>query len=163
MTSADTRERVRTALRRLGPDLRRSCRDSRWLIGSAVVCLAGARVDVADLDLLSSRTDAARLQARWAGRRQHGCQPTDAGRFRTAFARYTFTPWPVEVMGALEVCVGGLWRRLQLHAGRVIDDVAARLYLPTRAELRRVLALFGRDKGRERAAQLDACAATEGP
>ena len=61
------------------PDLHVHCLDPWCLIGSAAALLVGADVGVADVDVLVSRDDAARLMAVWAPQRELGFEPIVCG------------------------------------------------------------------------------------
>jgi hypothetical protein len=146
--------RIRAALADIEHDLGRQLTSDAFVIGSAAVCLVGADIDVADLDILTTTDDARRLEQVWQSRRVHDYLPSDGGLFRSRFARYAFTAMPVEIMGGLEVCMADAWHPVHIDESRLLEGYAARLRLPAPAELRRVLLLFGRDKDRRRAAFL---------
>lgn len=152
MTNNDMR--IRDALADIEHDLGRQLTSDAFVIGSAAVCLVGADIDVADLDILTTTDDARRLEQVWQSRRLHDYLPSDGGLFRSRFARYAFTAMPVEIMGGLEVCVEDAWQSVRIDESRPLDGYAARLRLPSPAELRRVLHLFGREKDCRRAAVL---------
>lgn len=152
MTNNDMR--IRDALADIEHDLGRQLTSDAFVIGSAAVYLVGADIDVADLDILTTTEDALRLETVWQSRRLRDYLPSDGGLFRSRFARYAFAAMPVEIMGGLEVCVANAWQRVRIDESRPLDGYAARLRLPSSAELRRVLQLFGRDKDRRRAAVL---------
>ncbi len=147
---------IHAVLDELDADLRRHARAPIYLIGSAAVALAGATVEAADLDLLSTPDDAERLAAAWASRRDAVYLPAGAERFRSRFARYAFVAMPVEVMGGLEVCVDGAWQALRIEHSHALPGHADGLRLPTVAEQLRVLALFDRPKDRRRMQLLQA-------
>jgi len=146
--------RIGATLADIEHDLGRQLTSDAFVIGSAAVCLVGANIDVADLDILTTTDDAGRLEQVWQSRRRHDYLPPDGGLFRSRFARYAFTAMPVEIMGGLEVCIEDAWQRVRIDDSRRLEGYAARLRLPSPAELRRVLHLFGRDKDRRRAALL---------
>lgn len=152
MTNNDMR--IGAALADIEHDLRRQLTSDAFVIGSAAVCLVGADIEVADLDILTTVDDARRLEQVWQSRRLHDYLPSDGGLFRSRFARYAFTAMPVEIMGGLEVCVEDAWQPVRIDESRPLDGYSVRLRLPSPAELRRVLHLFGRDKDRRRAAVL---------
>lgn len=142
-------------LHRVAADLREHLAQPATLIGSAAACLAGADVEVADIDLLVTTDDAIRLESAWASHRIADYAPACADRFRSRFSRYAFAPLPVEVMGDLDVRVDDGWVRLAIAPVRPVDGLGHALGVPSIAEQQRVLALFGRDKDRVRAAQLE--------
>lgn len=143
--------RIEAALHEIGTDLERHAGAPVYLIGSAAAALAGAEVEVADLDLLTTVEDAQRLEQAWSARRVHDYAPADDARFRSRFARYAFAAMTVEVMGGLEVRVGGAWQALRIGSSRPLAGHAGGLRLPSIDEQLRVLGLFGRDKDRRRA------------
>lgn len=136
------------------PELHVHCIDPWCLIGSAAALLVGADTAVADVDVLTSRGDAERLQALWADRCESDFEPTGAERFRSHFARFRFPGLPVEVMGGLELGAGDGWQPVQ--AGRLmlvgLDGLA--VPVPSVADQIRILESFGRAKDLQRAAQL---------
>jgi hypothetical protein len=146
--------RIAQVLAHLEHDLALHLRSDAFIIGSAAVRLVGADVEVADLDILATTDDALRLEQVWLARRLHDHVPGDGGLFRSRFARYAFAAMPVEIMGGLEVCVADAWHPLRIEASAPLEGYGARLRLPSPAELRRVLHLFGREKDRHRAAIL---------
>ncbi|MFK3889879.1 hypothetical protein [Sphingomonas sp. NPDC079357] len=127
----------------------RPARDPWWVIGSAAVRLHGAETSVADIDVLVSARDAARLLGAWPGAVTIGAA---SNRFRSSpFARLNGAALPVEVMADLELCTDGVWRRVS-PATRV---AVAGVFVPARDELAAILRAFGRGKDLVRAALLD--------
>ncbi|KTT69998.1 hypothetical protein [Sphingomonas endophytica] len=127
----------------------RPARDPWWVIGSAAVRLHGAVTSVADIDLLVSARDAAMVLDGWQGTVTIGGA---SDRFRSApFARLEGGAMPVEVMGDLEVFLGGGWRVVR-PATRV---ALGAVYVPERVELAAILRSFGRAKDLDRADLLD--------
>lgn len=144
----------------LAPPLERSLRavagamvdaqDPWWIIGSAAVALLGAgSVTVADLDVLLSEADAARILP------SLGLNAGPGGvdsRFRsTTYARWDAPELPVEFMAGFALRQGEAWvdvaptTRAAHHLGDVV------LYTPERAEMRAILQSFGRPKDLRRA------------
>lgn len=138
------------------PELRRHCRDAWQLIGSAAASLAGAEVSVADLDVLTTADDAARLAAAWRGRYEDTYQPAGAERFRSHFGRYRFTAMPVEVMGALELNDGHGWQPVTVGETVLVRVDGLEIPIPGIREQIRILESFGRPKDLHRAALLRA-------
>jgi hypothetical protein len=141
------------------PDLQRCCVDSWVVIGSSAACLAGARVEVADLDVLTSARDARSLIDHWHGRLLAVDAPVDVDRFRSRFARFEF-PLPVEVMGDLEVAAPDGWRPVRIGEIRTVEIDGLRVPIPTVAEQIRLLEWFGRPKDARRAELLKPLAGT---
>ena len=101
---------LRDTLAATVPQLHAHCRDAWVVIGSAAAALAGAPVEVADLDLLTSERDAERLIALWSAQQDRAYQPAASDRFRSRFARFLFPAMPVEVMGGLELHTAQGWQ-----------------------------------------------------
>ena len=144
------------------PQLRRHCRDPWQVIGSAAARLAGADVSVADLDLLTSADDAARLAVAWRDRRENTYEPAGAERFRSHFARFRFAAMPVEAMGALELDTGQGWEPVIVRETVFVSCAGHDVPIPSVPEQIRILESFGRPKDLHRAALLRALAATAG-
>lgn len=138
------------------PELGRLCRDPWQVIGSAAARLAGADVTVADLDLLTTAADAARLVEAWRDRREPDYEPAGADRFRSRFARFRFAAMPVEVMGALELHTGQGWEPVVVGQTLHVRVAGMDVPVPGVAEQIRILERFGRPKDLHRAALLRA-------
>ncbi|WP_266171151.1 hypothetical protein [Dyella subtropica] len=138
------------------PDLQRHCRDPWHLIGSAAACLAGVDVTVADLDVLTSVSDAKRLLEHWQSHREAVYAPAGAERFRSHFARFRFPGLPVEVMGGLELNTGQGWRAVDVGETVMVRVAGLDVPMPSVAEQIRILESFGRPKDLQRAALLRA-------
>jgi hypothetical protein len=148
-----------TTLAQIVPDLHLHCVDPWCLIGSAAALLLGAETSVADIDVLTSRTDAEILMATWAPRREPAFTPADEHRFRSHFARFRFPGMHVEVMGALELHVDDRWQAVQ--PGRLVlagvNGVA--VPVPCIDDQIRLFESFGREKDVRRSAALRALVA----
>lgn len=116
--------------------------DDWWIIGSAAAALCGANIaNVADVDLLVSEGDAARLLALWADVAAAPADPSD--RFRSAiFARFDHAPLPIEVFGGFEVRVGDDFRPVRLLSREARGGV----FTPSVAEQIALLKTMGRAK-----------------
>ena len=131
----------------------REARDDWWLIGSAAMTLHGARpIEVADIDLLMSRRDAAAV----AERLRLTPSPADEnGLFRSDFfTRVPAVPLAIELMAGFHVRVGSAWREVRPASRQAIQVGSALLYVPSVRELIEMGRLFGRPKDREREALL---------
>lgn len=135
------------------PALRHRCVDPWIVIGSAAACLAGAQVEVADLDVLTSTRDAQSLIDHWHERLLATDSPRDADRFRSLFARFEF-PLPVEIMGDLELASPGGWVPVRVGEIDTADVDGVGVPIPSIAEQIRMLDQFGRPKDGRRAAIL---------
>lgn len=140
------------------PDLHRLCRDDWAIIGSAAVCLAGAAVSVADIDVLTSVADAERLAGCWQARSEDRYTPAGAERFRSRFGRFRFSGLPVEVMGGLELFDEGTWQAVQVGERMLVPCGAVQVPVPAIADQIRILEWFARPKDLQRAALLRALA-----
>ncbi|GGA46738.1 hypothetical protein [Dyella nitratireducens] len=138
------------------PLLQRHCCDPWVVIGSAACALAGACVDVADLDVLASTADAERLIALWPSRRDTTYAPAGADRFRSHFARFLFPGMPVEVMGDLQLHGAHAWQAVQVNDVVHVQVADIAVPIPSRCEQIRILESFGRPKDRARAELLRA-------
>ena len=136
------------------PDLYVHCVDPWCLIGSTAALLLGAQVNVADVDVLTSRADADALMATWAEQRESGPVTADDQRFRSRFARFRFRYMPVEVMGALELKTAGNWRAVK--PGRLVLAGVNGLAVPVPSvdDQIRLLEAFARAKDAPRVAAL---------
>jgi hypothetical protein len=138
------------------PDLHVHCADPWCLIGSTAALLLGAEVDVADVDVLTSRADAQTLMGVWARWREPGFVPPDGHRFRSHFARFRFPGTPVELMGALEFQVDDRWQAVA-PAKLVLAGVnGLAVPVPCIEDQIRLLESFGRGKDLHRVATLRA-------
>lgn len=138
------------------PSLQAHCRDPWVVIGSAACALAGADVDVADLDLLTSAADAERLIALWPSQWDTSYTPAGTDRFRSRFARFQFSGMPLEVMGDLELHDADGWRPVHVHDVVHVNVADIAIPIPSRAEQIRILESFGRSKDLARAELLRA-------
>ena len=128
--------------------------DEWWIIGSAAVLLHGGAVGHAkDIDLMMSARDADAFLRRVGVEPRRG---TGDERFRSAvFGTWRRPPVAVEAFGGFEVAVGPTWREVRLETREAVTVGTARVYLPQRAELVRLLRCFGRPKDLERAKLLE--------
>jgi hypothetical protein len=120
-------------------------RDPWWIIGSAAMALHGvARLEVGDIDLLMSRSDAVALL------RAKGVEPAPGeagGRFRSdVFGRWRAGGYVVEVMGGFHVDGAELVPETRI--------ARSGLFVPSVAELIAMCERFGRPKDAERARRL---------
>ncbi|GLQ96402.1 hypothetical protein [Dyella mobilis] len=151
-----SRQALRDAIAAAVPALHRYCCDNWVVIGSAAAALAGAKVEVADLDLLTSVEDADRLIEAWQEQRDLRYTPAAGDRFRSRFARFRFPGMPVEVMGGLEYQGIRGWQQMQVNEVVQVTCAGVTVPIPTRVEQIRVLESFGRPKDLQRAAALRA-------
>lgn len=145
------------------PALHQQCREPWCLIGSAAARLVGVDIDVADVDVLTTHSDAVRLMEHWTGRRVPDYEPPGDGRFRSCFARFDFPGLPLEVMGGLELDRGGGWQ--SVRAGTLVHVKLDGLIVPVPApaDQIRLLGEFGRGKDRQRARLLRALESAGSP
>lgn len=138
--------RIESGLADWFPDIRRLARDPWWIIGSTAMCLLGATIEVADIDLLTSARDADALRQAWAERRLEVGPRAGDSRFRSRYSRYDFQPIVVEVMGDLEVNGADGWQPVRVEQARHLRLGDYGLPVPTLAEQMRLLECFDRPK-----------------
>ncbi|VVT11143.1 conserved hypothetical protein [Sphingomonas sp. EC-HK361] len=124
-----------------------------WIIGSAAVALHGGAADeIGDIDVLLGTADALRLVDELGLAR---CESGNDPLFRSAiFARWTAPPLPVEFMAGLHVADAGQWASVVPQSRELIRCGDVMIGVPSRAELRAILLLFGRPKDLRRATTL---------
>lgn len=138
------------------PQLHAHCRDEWAVIGSAAAALAGAAVQTADLDLLTSVADAQRLIALWPSRLDTSYTPAGADRFRSCFARFRFPGMPLEVMGGLQLHGQDGWQAVRLKHVVQVSVAGIDVPIPARDEQIHIFESFGRAKDLARAELLRA-------
>jgi hypothetical protein len=138
------------------PSLHEHCRDAWAVIGSSAAALAGADVEVADLDVLASTDDAQKLKLLWEEHLDLHYVPAGADRFRSRFARFLFPGMPVEVMGGLELHEADGWRPVHVDETILVSCAGLPVPIPSIPEQIRILESFGRPKDLQRAALLRA-------
>ncbi|QRN55907.1 hypothetical protein ISN74_12420 [Dyella caseinilytica] len=138
------------------PLLHEHCRDAWVVIGSAAAALAGANVEVGDLDLLTSVDDAEGLIALWHERLDGVYEPAAGDRFRSRFARFRFPGMPVEVMGGLELRETAGWQPIRVDEIVHVNCAGIPVPIPAAAEQIHILERFGRPKDLQRAELLRA-------
>ncbi|HEV7122758.1 MAG TPA: hypothetical protein VGN24_04940 [Rhodanobacter sp.] len=136
------------------PELHLHCVDPWCLIGSTAALLLGAEVDVADVDVLTSRADAKTLMTVWSERRESAPPLADSDRFRSHFARFRFPGAPVEVMGALELHADDRWQPVRPGQLVLAGVNGLAVPVPSVEDQIRLCQSFGRPKDRQRAALL---------
>lgn len=127
----------------------RVARDNWWIIGSAAVALHGCQTSVADVDVLTSESDARGI-ATTLGLPSAPGTPSDRFRSRI-FATWTAPPLPVEFMGGLALHDGRAWIDVELSTRMPATIDGQTIYLPDRAGLAALLHRFGRPKDLARA------------
>ncbi|WP_265563471.1 hypothetical protein [Sphingomicrobium arenosum] len=148
---------LRRSLAMLAGVLEAEARDPWWIIGSAGLWLSGVDPGgIADIDLIVSAEDGARLLDHW----QLDHRADDHPQFRSAtYARWTAPPVPIELMASFRLREEGKWVAIEPQT-RIAHDVAgACLYTPSLAEQAALLRRFGRKKDLDRLARI---AAAEG-
>jgi hypothetical protein len=126
--------------------------DDWWLIGGAAVALHGLPIDIADVDVLMSPRDLARVIARLDIAPVEGAA---VDRFRSdTWARWNVPPRSVDLMTGLQIRTGERWTRVDPRTREAIAVDGRAVYVPARQELIDICRLFGRPKDLERAAGL---------
>jgi len=144
MLSADLRETLVMVA-----DAMRDAHDPWCVIASTAVALHGvAPIEVGDVDVLMSVTDARRSMD------QLGVVPIEDGAsalFRsTLFAQWETPPLVVELMAGFRVATGSGWTEVLPRTRVPVLVDGSVVYVPDRAELAEMLRLFGRPKDLER-------------
>ncbi|MGN6328539.1 MAG: hypothetical protein ACTHL5_06325 [Rhodanobacter sp.] len=137
------------------PDMYVHCADPWCVIGSTAALLAGAQTSAADVDVLTSRADAAVLTTQWVSRHEPAFAPGDSDRFRSHFARFRF-PAAVEIMGALEFRAGDRWQAVSPGRLVLVGVNGMAVPVPSIDDQVRLLHSFGREKDLQRAEALRA-------
>lgn len=144
MLASDLRETlVMTA------DAMPDAQDPWWVISSAAVALHGvAPIEVGDVDLLMSVRDARRIMDKL------GVAPIEDGAsamFRsTLFGRWETPPLVVEIMAGFHVATSAGWAEVLPRTRVPVLVGGSVVYVPDRAELAKMLRLFGRSRDLER-------------
>ena len=128
----------------------RDARDPWWVISSAAVALHGVvAVTVADVDVVTSVEDARCVMTRLGvGQPKGSASPM----FRsTVFGQWMAPPLVVEIMAGFHVVTPAGWTEVLPKTRVPIEVEEATIYVPDRAELAKILRLFGRPKDLERA------------
>ena len=123
----------------------REAADPWWLVGSAAMALHGGPVEVADIDLLTSREDARRLFG------ADLVEPRESPLFRSElFALRPLGVFTLEVMAGFHVREAEGWREFVPQTRCEVPLGEAVLYTPGIEGLIAMCALFGRPKDLER-------------
>jgi len=131
-------------------------KDNFYLIGSAALSLSGVKLDkMYDIDILVSDRDADFLKAEWGNQLINEIITTDDELFYSKFARYKFSVLDIEIMGDLKVNKKGIWERLEISENESITVGNFEIKIPTLAEQKRILQLFGREKDKKRIKLID--------
>lgn len=122
------------------------------IIGSAVMRMCGADVDIADVDLLCGEEDAARLLDSLGLPRAPGQPDT---RFRSRlFGRWTDAPLTVEIMTGFHVRESGKWHPVRPLSRQARMYGGVRTFTPEVSELLHLCRRFDRPKDRANARKL---------
>lgn len=131
-------------------------RDEFFIIGASALILAGIEIETTpDIDILLTTRDAQYLQREWKDKRQDNFIPDGQALFRSAFSRYHFGAMDLELMGDLEVYVGGAWQPVIVYEYTTITIAGFPFRILTLREQARILKLFGREKDLKKIALLD--------
>jgi hypothetical protein len=104
------------------------------------------------VDLMMSTRDAEAFLRR-AGGEAGGAEPSDRFCSRV-FGIWKTPPVPVEVFGGFSLATDGVWREVSFSTREAVRIRDAQVYVPSVAELVRLLHSFGRAKDLERASLL---------
>ena len=131
-------------------DLAAPAADPWWIIASAAVALHGAPIeDVRDVDLLMSEHDARGMLIRVGVEPRAG---QGSHRFRSAvFGTWLAAPLPIEIFGGFEFAGPAGWTPVLPDTREPVAIGGKILFVPSAAELRKMLIGFGRSKDLARA------------
>lgn len=133
-----------------------SLKDDFFVIGSSALVVSGIELEnVADIDLLTSMSDANLLKEKWAAKLLNDYTPEHAELFRSNFGRFNFGSVEVEVMGNLQLYRGNHWVPLVVHNFQNVDVNGFKLKVPTLREQYRIFKFFGRLKDLKKAEMLE--------
>ena len=123
--------------------------DKWWLLGGAAVALHGLPIEIADVDLLMSAHDIARVAEKL------GLTPdrdTPIHRIRSdVWLPGKALPLGVDFTAGLQVRAGEGWTSIAPRTREAVQVEGLTLYVPARGELVEILRLFGRPKDVQRA------------
>jgi len=129
-----------------------------WIIGSAALALHGVDAGaIHDVDLLIEPHLADAVFDRFGI--APVAMPPDPLFRSLAFARWTVSPVPVDVMAGFAVAVAGQWQQVEPRTRQRIEIADGALFVPDRQELLDLLRLFGRPKDAPRIQALVAAGA----
>jgi hypothetical protein len=125
--------------------LLRHFQDDYWIISSAAVALhVDQDIQTADVDLLVSSKDAEAIMQQFE---LDNCADQENALFKSdMLLRYDDLALPIEVMAGFAVHSGGEWRPIWPQTREQIIASGSIFFVPSRAELSEMLALFGRPK-----------------
>jgi hypothetical protein len=125
-----------------------ACGEPWWLIGSAAMAVHGAAVEVRDIDLLMSETDA---EALLAGRGLAAVPGTPGELFSSAiFASWVAPPFAIELFAGFCLRHGAGWQPLTPTTREAHRVGNTTIFVPSVAELIAWGRQFGRPKDKAR-------------
>ena len=110
------------ALKQIARDL--STHKIKWvLVGSLSLALQGVRIDPKDIDILTDKEGALKLNKIWEKYKIKNVEFGETDRFRSYFGKFRIKDIEVEVMGDLEEKLEGKWFSLakRLESPKFID------------------------------------------
>ena len=138
-------------------DAMRGARDPWWVLTGGAVALHGADPGhVADIDVLLSTQDAARILPAVGVLVQPG--PSHQNFRSDILGIWNGAPLPIEFMAGFYHRCGTDWFRVEPTTRQPVEVDGTIVFVPDRAELERLLCDFGRPKDIERARRLAALA-----
>lgn len=130
--------------------------DHFYIIGAGGLHLLDKPVgDTQDIDIVVSVRDAEVLKKRWKQHRIETPLTKEDELFKSNFSRYDFGVMDIEVMGRLQINKNGVFETLTINEFTAIPlgaDFSVKV--PTVAEFKRILMLFGREKDLQKLAYL---------
>lgn len=134
-------------------DAMKSTRDSWWIIGGAAYSLyGGGSAAINDIDVIVSKSDAARLSAQL---NIPNLADTGSEKFRSSWLlRPAIGEVSVEIFADFRIFSSGHWHKVQPKTRQAMTLNHTTLYVPGKKELADIFLACGRAKDLERAAYL---------
>lgn len=130
--------------------------DDWFVIGASALLLSGVPVgQTGDIDILTTQAGSKALQQAWLPYKESAPETKEDNLFRSEFARFRMPQMYIEVMGNLQICKEGVWQDVQVRDWREVQVGSLRVKVPTLAEQKRILMLFGRPKDLRRILIID--------
>lgn len=149
-------EKITRFFEEAGADLQQLKHDY-FVIGSAALVLVNCKIEkIADINILTSSSDANYLKQLWAGKMKLNHIYAYERIFRSNSGRFDFGFVDIEVMGNLEVSAGQTWVPLLVRQFMNVEVAGYQVKVPTTKEQHRIYKFFGRPKDVEKAKLLEA-------
>lgn len=121
--------------------------DDYYIIGSSAIILSGIDIGLThDIDIFTGSQNSDILQKAWKDKLVGNPTMKDSNLFKSNFACFQFTEMQVEVQGDLNVFKDNHWIPLSINEYNIFTLNELKIKIPTPAEQKRILSLFGRSK-----------------